>query len=130
MADILPPPPINEPMTSFQWTDWYIKLVAFVNSQTNISWASVNKSGSNLTDLVTRLHNDLQSVQGGAVGDRQHLTSAQVGNIGLLITTSSTVDPTTTNISAGTAKLWKNTTSGQLKLWANDGGTMKSVLLS
>ena len=130
MADILPPAPVNDPPSSYGWIDWYVKLVSFVNSQSNISWASINKAGSNLTDLVTRLHNDLQTVQGGAVGDRQHLTTVQLNAVGNLVTVTSTVDPTTSDIASGNGKLWKNTTSGQLKLWANDGGTMKSVLLS
>ncbi len=39
-------------------------------------------------------------------------------------------NPTTTDIAPGDAHLWKNTTSGQLRLWANDGGTLKSVLFS
>ena len=130
MADILPPAPVNDPPSSYGWIDWYVKLVNFVNTQSNISWASINKAGSNLTDLVTRLHNDLQTVQGGAAGDRQHLTTAQVNAVGNLVTVTSTVDPTTSDIASGNGKLWKNTTSGQLKLWANDGGTMKSVLLS
>ena len=130
MADILPPAPVNDPPSSYGWIDWYVKLVSFVNSQSNISWASINKAGSNLTDIVTRLHNDLQTVQGGAVGDRQHLTTAQLNAVGNLVTVTSTVDPTTSDIASGNGKLWKNTTSGQLKLWANDGGTMKSVLLS
>lgn len=43
---------------------------------------------------------------------------------------SASADPTTTDITAGNAMLWKNTTSGELRLWANDGGTLKSVLLS
>ena len=133
MADILPPAPLNSPMSSYAWTDWYVKLVSFINTQNNIAWASINKSGSNLNELATRLHNDLQTIQGGAVGDRQHLTTAQVtslNNIGSLLTNTSTADPTTSDIAVGTGKLWKNTTSGQLKLWANDGGTMKSVLLT
>jgi hypothetical protein len=130
MADILSPPPLNSPPTSFAWTDWYIKLVDFVNSQTNILWSSINKAGANLTDLPTRLHNDLQTVQGGAIGDRQHLTTAQVASIGSLITTTTAADPTTADIAASTAKLWKNTTSGQVRLWTNDGGVMKSVQLT
>jgi len=39
-------------------------------------------------------------------------------------------DPTTTDIPTGYTMLVKNTTSGTLKLWANDGGTLKSVTLS
>ena len=39
-------------------------------------------------------------------------------------------DPTTTDISAGNQRMVKNSTSGTLKLWANDAGTMKSVALT
>ena len=46
-----------------------------------IPWASVDKTGSNLTDIATRLHNSLQSIQGGAVGDYYHLTGAQATDL-------------------------------------------------
>lgn len=39
-------------------------------------------------------------------------------------------DPTTADIGDGVFQVFKNTTSGTLKLWANDGGTMKSVALT
>lgn len=45
-----------------------------------IPWNSVNKAGSNLTDLPTRLHNTLQSIQGGTSGSFFHLTRALAGN--------------------------------------------------
>jgi len=77
MADIIPPAPVNEAQSSYAWIDWYVKLVNFVNNQTNILWASINKAGSNLTDIVTRQHNDLQSVQGGGASEQYHLTAAQ-----------------------------------------------------
>jgi len=77
MADIIPPAPVNEAQSSYAWIDWYVKLVNFVNSQSNILWSSINKAGSNLTDIVTRQHNDLQSFQGGGASERYHLTAAQ-----------------------------------------------------
>ncbi|MBN2127238.1 MAG: hypothetical protein JW703_02480 [Candidatus Diapherotrites archaeon] len=46
-----------------------------------ISWTFINKSGSNLTDLETRNHNDLQNISGGAAGDYFHLTNAQHSNL-------------------------------------------------
>jgi hypothetical protein len=39
-------------------------------------------------------------------------------------------NPTTTDLSAGRAGVWKNSTTGVVSLWYNDGGTMKSVALS
>ena len=38
--------------------------------------------------------------------------------------------PTTVNIPAGCAEVWKNTSDGTVKLYYNDGGTLKSVTLS
>lgn len=44
--------------------------------------------------------------------------------------TQKTTDPTTTDISKGMWGIYKNTTSGVLKLWVNDNGTMKSVTIT
>lgn len=43
---------------------------------------------------------------------------------------SSANDPTTANITSGAFGVWKNTTSGTVRLWVNDGGTMRSVQLT
>jgi hypothetical protein len=43
---------------------------------------------------------------------------------------SSAIDPTSANIADTDCQLWKNTTSGQVRLWANDGGVLKSVQLT
>jgi len=43
---------------------------------------------------------------------------------------SSSVDPTATEIPAGFSKVYLNTTSGVLKLWSNQAGTLKSVTLT
>ena len=39
-------------------------------------------------------------------------------------------DPTASDLPAGQVGAWKNTTSGTVKLWANDGGTLKSTTLA
>lgn len=39
-------------------------------------------------------------------------------------------NPTTSNIASGQWALYKNTSSGVLSVWANDGGVMKSVALT
>lgn len=56
--------------------DWMYRLWRRVSATAGIAWSMVDKTGSNLTDLTTRNHNDLQNIQGGA--DLQHLTAAQV----------------------------------------------------
>lgn len=43
---------------------------------------------------------------------------------------SLSTDPTTSNIASGTYQVYKNTTSGTVKLWVNDGGTLKSLTLT
>jgi hypothetical protein len=89
------------------------------------------------TSLGVGAHNSLSSIQGGNSTERYHFTNAEhtalagfVAGPVLLSTFSSTVDPTTTDITASKFAIYKNTTSGLLKLWANDGGTMKSVTLT
>lgn len=42
---------------------------------------------------------------------------------------SAAADPGTAGVPNGTWSVWKNTTSGQVRVWANDNGVMKSVLL-
>ncbi len=43
---------------------------------------------------------------------------------------TASANPGSGDIPAGYFRLQKNTSNGELRLWANDGGTMKSVLLS
>jgi hypothetical protein len=78
MADIIPPIPIDAPFTSYNWVDWYQKVRRAINEAQNLKWSQFNDfTGSNLNQLQTRLHNDLQSLQGGTSGEYYHLTQAQ-----------------------------------------------------
>ena len=43
---------------------------------------------------------------------------------------SQTTDPGAAGVPNGTWAVWLNTTSGVLKLWANQNGTLKSVTLT
>lgn len=54
---VLPPIPYDKPQTSFEWIDWYTKLIDLVNSGTQ--------------------HNALPGLQGGTSGEYFHLTSAE-----------------------------------------------------
>lgn len=159
MAILLPPTPIGSAPGSDFWNDWYEKLRVIVNTgNISVTWANINFSGSNITDLVSRAHNNLQSLQGGTAGEYYHLTAAQHAALTagphnslsglqggttnqyyhLTLTQhtratsfiSQAANPTTGDIAAGQWALYKNTTSGDLKLWANDGGTLKSVTLT
>lgn len=76
----LPPVPIGAKSDSYAWQDYQIKLRLYLNTGT-VVWANVDKTGSNITDIATRLHNSLQAIQGGGVGDYNHLTTAQVAKV-------------------------------------------------
>ena len=76
-------------------------------------------------------HNDLNNIQGGSALERYHLTFAQYTNLsnGQQTITYRSTDPTPSDITAGSAAMYKNTTTGIIRLWANDFGTMRSVAL-
>lgn len=78
MATTLPPAPINEPPGSFAWQQWYLQLQTILaGTSGTIAWVLVDKTGSNITDLASRNHNDLAAFQGGTGGERYHLTATQ-----------------------------------------------------
>lgn len=159
MAVILPPTPIGVPPGHSFWNDWYEKLRTVVNTGAiSVTWANINFTGSTLSSIASRPHSALQSIQGGTSGEYYHLTAAQhaalaVGNHNSLLSIqggsaseryhltatqhgrattvlSLGVDPTTAEIAAAEWAIYKNTSSGDVKLWTNDGGTMKSVTLT
>jgi len=77
MANGLPPPPVNDQPGSFAWLEWYRQLRNYVSTSGSVPWYIINFSGSNITDIATRNHNSLQSIQGGAAGQHYHLTQDQ-----------------------------------------------------
>ena len=79
--------------------------------------------GSNYVRLTQRAASDRFSIAVEAAGTG----SARALEISAF---SSASDPTSSTITAGRFGVWKNTTTGTVKLWYNDGGTMKSVTLS
>lgn len=159
MAVILPPTPIGVPPGHSFWNDWYEKLRTVVNTGAiSVLWSNINFAGSNITSITTRPHSSLQGLQGGGAGEHYHLTAAQAASLGAgnhnslgaiqggtigeyfhltsverdratgMLSLSS--DPTTSDLAASKWALYKNTTTGDVRLWVNDGGTMKSVLLT
>jgi len=159
MAVILPPTPIGVPPGHSFWNDWYEKLRTVVNNGAiSVTWSNINFSGSTLSSIASRPHSALQSIQGGGVGEYYHLTAAQHASLGVgnhndlntiqgggateryhltatqhgRVTTvlSLGADPTVAEIAASQWAIYKNTGSGVVKLWCNDGGTMKSVTLT
>lgn len=82
----VPPPPLNSPSGSYYWLEWYTNLTNFLNG-TNIPWTNLNFTGSNIKDIQTRNHNDLQNIQGGitstgTTGKAFHMVGAQyIGSV-------------------------------------------------
>lgn len=63
---LLPPTPVGVPPGHSFWNDWYEKLRDMINnSNLDVKWSNITDfSGSTLTDLVTRNHDDLQNILG------------------------------------------------------------------
>lgn len=69
-------PPIHDAQFSYQWREWLRRLYIRAAEAGQILWSQVSKSGSNLTDIETRRHRDLQDLQGGTTAEYYHLTSS------------------------------------------------------
>jgi len=84
MAQLIPPIP-KELLTpdSYIWRDWFNNLrnILVGAIEGTVAWASLNFTGSNITDLVSRRHTDLQSLQGGTAGQYYHLTAADYTSV-------------------------------------------------
>jgi hypothetical protein len=80
MAIKLPPHPRQDDTDALD--TWYTRVrLAIQDLGTSITWANLDKTGSNLSDIQTRHHNSLQNIQGGDSTNRYHLNSAQYTNI-------------------------------------------------
>lgn len=78
MALNIPPPPSpNSDFNDFSWKDWFRILRNAIVDISIGAWSALNFTGSNITDIQTRHHNDLQLIQGGSSGQAYHLTNAQ-----------------------------------------------------
>ena len=81
MSVQLPPIP-NNPITDvFVWRDWFYKVSQLLVQQASIAWTSIDFTGSNLRDIVTRQHNALQDIQGGLPAQYYHLSAAQLATV-------------------------------------------------
>jgi len=80
MATGLPPPPINDQPGSFTWLEWYRQLRSYISTNGSVPWYVINFAGSNITDIATRDHDQMQNLDGGTAGEHYHLTLAEVRN--------------------------------------------------
>jgi len=77
MAIQIPPPPSpNSDFNDFSWKDWFRILRNAIVEIGVGAWKALNFTGSNITDIETRNHNDLQNIQGGGASEKYHLTAA------------------------------------------------------
>lgn len=99
MAVGLPPPPVNDQPGSFTWLEWYRQLRNYISTSGSVPWYIINFSGSNITDIASRDHGNLQGLQGGTAGEHYHITQNQsqaISNtLDLVNSTSGIVLPTT-----------------------------------
>lgn len=141
MAVTLPPPPTQASSGEFAWLDWYNQLYSQLSITGAIAWVLVDKAGSSIQDLQDHDHASLTNINGSIQG--YHLSSAEYITVNTYFNGTgvpplsarntfftAAANPTTSDIAAGTWRLQKNTTSGVLSVWANDGGVMKSVALT
>lgn len=73
----IPPPPVTSEDRSI-WNNWYVAVKDAINNlRAGLTWLNLDFTSSNITDIVNRSHQNLQSLQGGSTTERYHLTSAQ-----------------------------------------------------
>jgi hypothetical protein len=100
MTTAIPPAPIRDPWGSYSWEDWFRSIRnRATESLTSVSWTGIDFTGSSLTSIVDRKHNDLSNIQGGTSAEYYHLTQAQ--NTSLTGLKTGTLDQTPT-VSAAT----------------------------
>lgn len=70
---------------------WYQRIRDYTNAlaSNTIPWSQVDKSGSSITDIVSRDHDNLTNIFGGGTSDYYHLTQAQQTSISTLTTLTS-----------------------------------------
>lgn len=80
---ITPPPYGDLKNLPVSYQQWFQRIRDYTNQvgTGTIPWSQVSKTGSNLTDLATRNHNDLTNIFGGGTGDYYHLTASQYASV-------------------------------------------------
>jgi len=89
-----------------------------------LSWSNVNKAGSNLTDIVTRTHNSLQSIgandhhnQIHAITGSDHtVTGSNFDLVGLTGTNTLGILTPSSNVASGIERILKSNSTGNLNL--------------
>lgn len=73
----VPPPPLTTQDKSV-WASWYIAIKDAVNKlSSRLKWTLLDFTGSNITDIAAKSHQNLDNLQGGSSTERYHITSTQ-----------------------------------------------------
>lgn len=73
----IPPPPISSEDKTI-WSNWYVAVKDAINNlRADLKWSNLDFTGSNITDIVNRSHQNLTNLQGGSSTERYHITSTQ-----------------------------------------------------
>lgn len=78
MAFNLPPPPTSNDPKDPAFRDWFYKLQRAFSSLGSILFTNLDFTGSNITSILTRNHEDLQNLN---TANYSHLTSAQLTDL-------------------------------------------------
>ena len=103
---LAPPPPNSDPLQD----RWMYLLWKKLTQAAQIPWSVIDPTGSNLTDLTTRNHNDLQTIQGGTTAEYYHTTAAQNAEIARRKAVTSTAVSASMDDTAAT---WRVTADAQ-----------------
>lgn len=125
----VPPPPLTTQDKSV-WASWYISIKDAINNlSSSLKWTLLDFTGSNITDIVNRSHQNLTNLQGGSSTERYHITSTQATAIAAFNATQWTdlTDNGDTTIHYHAAdRARANHTGTQLLATISDAGTAAS----
>ena len=115
---VVPPPPIKNELGTYVWQEWFRQIRDRTNaSLTSVTWSSIDFAGSNISDIVSRDHNVLTSIQGGTTGEYYHLTSTQLSGLTSGSSTSlhshSVSHNSTTGLQGGTSAQYYHLTANE-----------------
>lgn len=124
---LIPPSPVGSPFGSFTWADWYEKVRRAINASSTLAWSQITDfTGSNLTSILTRLHKDLQGLQGGTTNEYYHLTNAEYTLVHAGVSTLT--DAATIAVDASLANNFRVVLGGNRTLGAPSNPTSGQVI--
>lgn len=82
MANVGPPPLQDPDINSQSWREWFRRLLDAVGGSGSAGlFSSLDFTASNITSIVTRNHDDTQSISVSSGTDYNHLTDAELAAV-------------------------------------------------